>query len=93
MSIRPLRWREKLLHESVFQRESRHKYAAQGGTAGSTWTPGERLASPPTRTLLESFSLCDSERIKVLSVSRMDDLSATLKWYTARCGTFGTELQ
>lgn len=42
---------EKHVHVSVFQRESADKYAAQGGTTGATWSAGERLASPPMRTL------------------------------------------
>jgi hypothetical protein len=50
---------EKRLHVSVFQRELADKYAAQGGTTRPTWSAGERLASPPTRTLPEPFSLCD----------------------------------
>jgi hypothetical protein len=33
----------------------------------------------PTRTLPEPFSLCDSERLKVLSLNRMDDLSSLSK--------------
>jgi hypothetical protein len=74
--IGALCWREKRLHVSVFQRESADKYAAQGGTTGSTWSGGGRLASPPTRTLPEPYSVCDSERIKMLSLNRMDDLSS-----------------
>ena len=70
---------EKRLHVSVFQRESTDEYAAQGGTTRPTWRAGERLASPPTWTLPEPFSLCDSERIKVLSLNRMDDLSSHSK--------------
>ena len=67
---------EKRLHVSVFQRESADKYGAQGGTTRPTWSADERLASPRTRTLLEPFSHCDSERIKVLSLNRMDDLTS-----------------
>jgi hypothetical protein len=49
-----------------------------------------RLASPSMRTLPEPFSYCDSERIKVLSLSRMDDLSshskASFEWrHNTRC--------
>ncbi len=53
----------------------------------------ERLASPPTRTLPEPFSLCDSERIRVPSLNRMDDLTSHSKGVTARCAAIGTELQ
>jgi hypothetical protein len=35
--------------------------------------------SPPTPTLPEPFSLCDSEHIKVLSLNRVDDLSSHSK--------------
>ena len=54
---------------------------------------GEKLASPPTPTLPEPFWLCVSERIKVLSLNRMDDLSSDSKLYTARCASIGTKLQ
>ncbi len=37
---------------------------------------GERLASRNTRTLPEPFSLCDSERIRVLRLNRMHDLTS-----------------
>ncbi len=67
------------VHVSVFQRESADKYSAQGGTTSPTCSAGEKLASPPTRTLPEHFSLCDSERIKVLSLNCMDDLSSDSK--------------
>ena len=70
---------EKRLHVSVFQKESTDKFAAQAGMTRPTWSAGERLASPPTRTLPGPFSLCDSERIKVLSLNRMDDLSSHSK--------------
>ena len=70
---------EKRVHVSVFQRESADKYSAQGGTTSPTCSAGEKLASPPTRTLPEHFSLCDSERIKVLSLNCMDDLSSDSK--------------
>jgi hypothetical protein len=46
----------------------------------------ERLTSQHTRTLPESFSLCDSDRIRVPRFNGMDDL-------TSRCAAIGTELQ
>ena len=70
---------EKRVHVSAFQRESADKYSAQGGTTSPTCSAGEKLASPPTRSLPEHFSLCDSERIKVLSLNCMDDLSSDSK--------------
>ena len=40
-----------------------------------------------------TFSLCDSERIKLPSLNRMNDLSSHSKVVRARCVTIGTELQ
>jgi hypothetical protein len=60
----------------VFCQESADKQAAEDGRRVRR---GRWRVSPSTRTVTEPFSLCDSERIKVLSLNCMDHLSSHSK--------------